>query len=357
MVVVLLPVIAGFAALTVDVGMLYRTRAELQNAADGAALAGADAILRTSDVYTALSATTAIAQANVGYVSKGKGKGKTASVGTSEILKESDVIFGQWDIRAELFIPGAVPSNAVHVTTKRSSENGNPLSLFFAGIFGKYETDISASATAFAPAVPPGFATRFLIDNEMFDTDVPAIEDLADSLGTSPDKLLEDKDGDGFIDFPPGVIELPTGQVGDEGMFMVGDGFPFTGDSDPSLMDFLLFQEGKNEYGIPKSMLDPLMGVEPVSNASMYPDFVQPNSVLVSAIWKSDVNDNNPGVKALGERRGLVAFKIIGVGKDPDGKGSQLPNLILEIVDPSFIDLNQGSTSLVSAQGVLQIVE
>ena len=36
----------------------------------------------------------------------------------------------------------------------------------------------------------------------------------------------------------------------------------------------------------------------------------------------------------LGERRGLVAFKIIGVGQDPDGSGAVLPNLIFEIVDP-----------------------
>ena len=45
--------------------------------------------------------------------------------------------------------------------------------------------------------------------------------------------------------------------------------------------------------------------------------------------------------EAKGERRGLVAYKIIGVGADPDGNGSVFPNLIIEIVDPSLIDLSE----------------
>ena len=40
-------------------------------------------------------------------------------------------------------------------------------------------------------------------------------------------------------------------------------------------------------------------------------------------------------------RRGLIAFKIIAVGSDPDGSGSVLPELILEIVDPATIDPNE----------------
>ena len=38
-VVVLLPVLLGFAALTVDVGMIYNVRADLQRAADAGAMA------------------------------------------------------------------------------------------------------------------------------------------------------------------------------------------------------------------------------------------------------------------------------------------------------------------------------
>ncbi len=58
----------------------------------------------------------------------------------------------------------------------------------------------------------------------MFDSDVPAIEELGRELNMDPDsELLWDNDGDGFIDMPAGVVlELPTGQIGDEGLFEVG---------------------------------------------------------------------------------------------------------------------------------------
>ncbi len=86
-----------------------------------------------------------------------------------------------------------------------------------------------------------------------------------------------------------------------------------------------------------------------VGDGSIYDSYVNPDFVHVSPVFKSDVSLLNPvggvpggtpAVNALGERRGLVAFKIIGVGADPDGAGSVLPNLIIEIVDPATIDLN-----------------
>ena len=58
----------------------------------------------------------------------------------------------------------------------------------------------------------------------------------------------------------------------------------------------------------------------------------------MSPVWKSDISDTEPGVNALGERRGLVAFKIIGIGVDPPG--SVLPTVIIEIVSPADIDLS-----------------
>ena len=48
-----------------------------------------------------------------------------------------------------------------------------------------------------------------------------------------------------------------------------------------------------------------------------------------------------PAVNALGDRRGLVAFRVIGVGVDPDGPGgSVLPNLVIGIVNPHSINLS-----------------
>ena len=101
------------------------------------------------------------------------------------------------------------------------------------------------------------------------------------------------------------------------------------------------------EYPDVKALLDPLEGVSKVEDPAVYPDFVDPDFLHVSPIYYSDVSglnpmpDGTPCVNAMGLRRGLLAFKIIAIGADPDGPGgSVLPNIVVEIVDPSEIDLS-----------------
>jgi Flp pilus assembly protein TadG len=55
-------VIMGFAALTIDVGLAYREKANLQNAADSAALAGADELAATGSKPAAISQATTYLQ-------------------------------------------------------------------------------------------------------------------------------------------------------------------------------------------------------------------------------------------------------------------------------------------------------
>ena len=92
-------------------------------------------------------------------------------------------------------------------------------------------------------------------------------------------------------------------------------------------------------------MLDPLIGVSTVNDPDEYPSYVRPDHCQVSPVYKSDVNELNPvggepAVNGLGWRRGLLAFKILEVGSDPDGSGSVLPNLVIEVCDPAEIDMN-----------------
>ncbi len=92
-------------------------------------------------------------------------------------------------------------------------------------------------------------------------------------------------------------------------------------------------------------MLDPLVGVSRVDDPALYPGYVNPEYIHVSPVYKSDISALNPvggvpAVNALGWRRGLVAFRVLAVGADPDGAGSQLPNLVIEIVDPALVNLN-----------------
>ena len=93
------------------------------------------------------------------------------------------------------------------------------------------------------------------------------------------------------------------------------------------------------------NQLDPLEGVAPVTDDGIYESFVDPNFVHVSPVTYSDVSTLDmqggvPQINAKGLRRGLIAFKIIAVGNDPDGSGSELPELVIEIVDPSTVSLN-----------------
>ena len=335
MVSVILVALLSCAALAIDLGYLHNVRAELQASADAAAMAAAG---RLPDQAAAAAAAAQFVGLNPPY--------------SSGVLSAGELAFGSWDADTATFTPGGNPLNAARVVTRRDASNGNPVGLFFAPIMGVNHADASAQAIAVGPR--PGGA-RFLIDDEMFDTDLPQIIDLAASEGVTPDELLEDGDGDWFIDLPVGsVLELPTGQVGDSALFdSTHAAFPFGEDTSPSLEDFLNYNEDGTWRDMPavRALLDPLVGVTTVEDPALYETYVNPDFVHVSPVYRSDVNGLNPvstpvwangapAVQALGLRRGLIAFKIIGVGADPDGpEGSVLPNLVIEIADPATIDL------------------
>ena len=89
-----------------------------------------------------------------------------------------------------------------------------------------------------------------------------------------------------------------------------------------------------------------------------------PGSCQASPVYKSDVSELNPiggspavdltpNVNALGWRRGLVIFRIFDIGTDPDGpSGSKLPNLKIQICDPSELDRAGGIASVTLGQGM-----
>ena len=199
-VAVMMPVIVGFAALTIDVGLIFNAKTDLQLAADAAALAG-----------TALLPQVGLARTEAIRIAELSKRNSNAA-----ILVAGDADAGNWDTATNTYTAGALPFNALRVTARRAQANGNPVSLFFSKIWGIDESNVTATAIAVKPSVGE---VRFLIDDEVFDTDEPAIEDLADRLGTTTDDLLSDANFDGFIDIPAGeVLILPTGQVGDEGL-------------------------------------------------------------------------------------------------------------------------------------------
>lgn len=122
----------GMVALVVDVGQLYQTRSELQNAADAAALAAAEHI---DNPTLAIAAAQTWANEN-------------HTEGGGIIVLPSDVEFGVWDDNTKTFTPGATPTDAVRVTARRTDARGNPVEHSFAGVIGNPKSDVVARAVA-----------------------------------------------------------------------------------------------------------------------------------------------------------------------------------------------------------------
>lgn len=130
---VLMVVMVGMIAFSIDIGYLAVVRSQLQTAADSAALAGAGAMnLSSADVQ-------AIAQqfASANSVS-----------GRSIQLNANDIEYGNWDTSTRLFTPSASLGNAIRVTARTSSATGGETPLFFGGIFNMRSVAQQASAIA-----------------------------------------------------------------------------------------------------------------------------------------------------------------------------------------------------------------
>lgn len=381
----LLVPLLGLAALAVDVGYLALVRSQLQNAADAAAMAAAKEILTNKGPESQTTARTWAREfGEVNHV-----------VGTPVIVDSySDVTFGYWNTTqrkleaARMYHPN-VKVNGTRVVARYDA------ALFFARVFGIETWDVAVESIAYAPypTVTPssvGRGTRFLIDDDMFDTDEPSIIALANTLRMTPDRLLSAKDEKSpnpvnwFLNIPAGsILNLPTGQVGDEGLLDIAANesrpnlpqYPLTNQADHT--DFLKYNETSESDSVSKmryklftdSELDPLRGVGRFNQPSRYPELVNPSFIHVSPVYKSDVsaldgvaqanssagpdlnNDGRPdgnttndsvvnGVNAKGYRRGLVAFKIIGYNLDRNHPYPTLPRLTIQIVDPATINLN-----------------
>ena len=132
-------VIMGFAALSIDMGMLLTAESELQNAADAAAFAAVPALFE-EDYTMAEQEALAFAQLNL-------------CLTQPVLLSASDIQFGTYDFDQHSFVPAAMGcpygSYAVRVVAQRAlgSQQG-PLPLFFGGILGFGSVDVEASTIA-----------------------------------------------------------------------------------------------------------------------------------------------------------------------------------------------------------------
>ncbi len=146
---IMLVMLIGFAALAIDIGYLYSTRNELQNASDGSALAGTR---RLGEIYQVMPSSQ-----QAGYVCGGSDKLAVESTAQNVAIKNkaamnaisvptSDVNIGQWD--GSTFTATLSQPDAVRVTTRRDNTANGPIATFFARIFNINTMTVNAMATA-----------------------------------------------------------------------------------------------------------------------------------------------------------------------------------------------------------------
>ena len=143
-VAVIMALLVGFAALTIDVGVIYNTRADLQRTADAASLA---AVAKLSDYSTGDPIPLARAAA-LDLTQRNHVFGQEVSIDL-----ETDLEFGRATFNPETglyeFTPTEVTPDAVRLRVRHTKDSINgAVPLFFAQIFGVDETEISAQATA-----------------------------------------------------------------------------------------------------------------------------------------------------------------------------------------------------------------
>lgn len=153
-----LTLIFAFAAFSVDVGLITLVKCQLQNAADGSALAAAQELVEplsqgtSSGTFETLAALVAATTA-----AKDVALHNPSGFGTPTVLVPGDIVFGNrsWDDAAGEWVInwGSAPFNAVRVKARRLETRQNALPLLFAPVINHQSSDLTQQATA---ALMPG---------------------------------------------------------------------------------------------------------------------------------------------------------------------------------------------------------
>ncbi len=155
-VMLMLTALMGFAAFTVDIGTLYRARAELQASADAAAMAAASAYISDSMLEVRVTDGDSSALSEVLSSVDGRANvfaGLNNTLNASTLVETTDIIAGRIDLTSATSPLDAfalsTEYNAVQVTVRRESGGRNgPVEFLFAPVIGHLMGESSASAVA-----------------------------------------------------------------------------------------------------------------------------------------------------------------------------------------------------------------
>src|SRR6516162_2878771 len=155
----LMVVLVGMLAFAIDIGYMSTVKAELQNAADAAALAGAQRLQdqfvkyyapgQTDQLTIFQYVTTNTTDSNSPISTAQRFAGYNRAGGVYLQLPASDVSFSYYDgTNAPVPASQALFPNTITVTTRRDNTANSPLSLFFGKVFGVSSSSITATASA-----------------------------------------------------------------------------------------------------------------------------------------------------------------------------------------------------------------
>lgn len=154
---ILLVALIAISGLVVDLGYMYVTKSQMQNAADAGALAGVYKIMSTANptdtIQTAAKlAAKDFASRNTAATTPVNLSSKLSS--DNELAIDNDIAVGFWNFTT--FHRGQTPINAIEVRPKRVKNNPDSsmsaINSFFAQVVGFDSFDVSARAIA---ALPP----------------------------------------------------------------------------------------------------------------------------------------------------------------------------------------------------------
>src|SRR5512147_1224308 len=148
-VAIVIVVLLSFGALALDISNAMIARNELQNVADGSALAGARQLgviyqaLPQGTPYTTYQLDpTAVVNAVTTVASLNQARGVAIS------LNAADIVIGVWNSGPRTLTPGNVGATAVRVTARRDGAANGPVATWLAGIMGINSMNVTAMATA-----------------------------------------------------------------------------------------------------------------------------------------------------------------------------------------------------------------
>lgn len=161
-------VLIGVLGLAIDTGYVFLTAHQLQNAADAAALAGADEVA----FNTVQASSDAMAEASK----------NSAAHAPVTLAAANDVFVGNYNRDTSTFTADMSPYNACKVIARRTTGSANgPLNLLFAPIFGITTAEVSRQAIAMNSRLEPGVLL-------LSPSASPAIQ--LTGTGSNPDKIV-----------------------------------------------------------------------------------------------------------------------------------------------------------------------